>query len=674
MPSATPKQNEPLIDTLTWCLATARAPVVRPISQWVEDELVLPNGPFAGQRYRHGYHPASRHWFAAIDSGRWRRFAATAPTQNGKTLMGYVAPVLYHLFELQETVIVGLPSMDMANDKWSEDFLPLIEASKYRECMPDSGEGSRGGQVKRSIHFKNGATLRFLSGGGGDKKRAGYTARVLAVTETDGMDESSEGSREADKIEQLEGRTRAFGEAARIYLECTVSIETGRIWQEVSNGTDSRILRPCPHCRAFVAPERENLLGWQTAETEGVSGETAHWSCPACAAKWTEAERWAAAERSILVHRGQEVTPDGKVVGAGVPTQTFGLRWSAIDNPFATAKQLGIEEWGAARSANRESADRKMRQFVWCLPYESPDLDLTPLDAKEVAERFATDKRGVPPADTVAIVVGIDTGKRKLHWTALALRASGGVAVIEYGDQTVESDRLGIKKALREALGKLAAYFDEGWTGANGQCWSPAQVWVDSGWHEHTDAVYGFCAAANEGLEPGSEQYRPAKGYGEGQPRVGCYHAPTKRSRDVLHVGENYHLARLRRNGRLVPGVILAHVDGDHWKSELHDRLSMPADEPDAMTLYRSADPDEHQEFVEQLTAEKQVETFVPGRGTVRKWERMRRNNHKLDSTYTALAAGDFARTLLASRQAKKTGWFDKKRREKTHDIHARPL
>jgi phage terminase large subunit GpA-like protein len=668
MTSAPSIENpSPLHDTLAWCLASARAPVVRPISQWVEDEIVLPNGPFAGQRYRHRYHPASRHWFGAIDSGRWRRFAATAPTQNGKTLMGYVAPVLYHLFELQETVIVGLPSMDMANDKWSEDFLPLIEASRYREHMPDSGEGSRGGQVKRSIHFKNGATLRFLSGGGGDKKRAGYTARVLAVTETDGMDESSESSREADKIEQLEGRTRAFGDGARIYLECTVSIDTGRIWQEVQHGTDSRILRPCPHCAKYVAPERENLLGWQTAETEGVSGETSHWTCPACAAPWTEAERWAASAQSMLVHRGQEVTPEGEIVGEAAATQTFGLRWSAVDNPFATAKQLGVEEWRAARAANRENADRKMRQFVWCLPYESPDLDLTPLDPDAVASRSANDKRGVPPSDTIAVVVGVDTGKRKLHWTAIALRSSGGLAVIEYGSQTVEADRLGTTKALLLALGQLEIYFGDGWTGAAGQSWSPAQVWIDSGWHEHTDAVYSFCATANKGLDPGKEQFRPAKGYGEGQMLVGRYVAPTKRSRDVLFVGDNYHLARLRRNGRLVPGVIVAHCDGDHWKSKLHDRLSMPADQPDAMTLYRPADPFEHAEFTAHLTAEKQVESFVPGRGTVRKWERISRKNHWLDSTYTGVAASDFTRAVqLASQRTSKDGtWFESKTEKK---------
>lgn len=107
--AATALPNQPLIEEADWALTMATAPVVRTCSQWVEDEIILPNGPFSGERYRHARHPASRLWFAEIDSGRWTRFAATAPTQNGKSLMCYVAPVLYHLFEIGETVIVGLP-------------------------------------------------------------------------------------------------------------------------------------------------------------------------------------------------------------------------------------------------------------------------------------------------------------------------------------------------------------------------------------------------------------------------------------------------------------------------------------------------------------------------------------------------------------------------------------
>jgi hypothetical protein len=67
---------------------------------------------------------------------------------------------------------VLLPDMDMAADKWREDILPVIEQARFREYMPTRGGGSRGGRVE-SLQFTNGATLKFMSGGGGDKSRAG---------------------------------------------------------------------------------------------------------------------------------------------------------------------------------------------------------------------------------------------------------------------------------------------------------------------------------------------------------------------------------------------------------------------------------------------------------------------------------------------------------------------
>lgn len=645
--------REALNSTWEWFGGISKAPVLRPMSKWVEDEIILPNGPYAGEFYRHRRHPVSRLWFAAIDSGRWSRFAATGPTQNGKTLMCYVVPVLYHLFEMAETVVIGLPSMDMANDKWELDFKPVIESSKFRDLLPVSGEGSRGGQVKRAIRFRNGAVLRFMSAGGSDKKRAGYTSRVIAITETDGMDEPGEASREADKIEQIEARSRAFGKSKRIYLECTVSIELGRIWQEIKSGSDSRIARPCPHCKAWVTPEREHLKGWQTAASEDEAAEQTTWTCPACSEPWTEEHRRESAEKAVLVHRGQEVTPEGEIVGTEPKTQTLGFRWSAIDNPFADAGELGREEWLAKKSKDRENAEKKQRQFVFCLPYEPPDVDMIPLDADEIQQRVERAcKRGMVPAWAKYITVGVDTGKRQLHWTAIAASADDSrTSVIEYGRQPVEADRLGVFRALVEGLAAVRKYLEQGWHAQDGTRFVPSQVWIDSGYHEHTDAVYAFCQQASQGDLRGQERYRPTKGYGEGQSRIGRYIAPNHKQADVTSVGRELHLSHVKRNGKVLPGVILVHMNSDHWKSELHQRLSQPLDQPGAMSLYEASDTFGHSEFSSHIVAERQVEKFQPGRGTIVVWERIDRNNHWLDSSYAALAAAVW---LGANHTAKK--------------------
>ncbi len=276
-----------------WAAQQALAPRIRPISQFAEDEIVLPSGPDEGLHFRLDRQPFSRIWFAQIESGRWNRHLFTGPQQIGKTLIASLIPLLWHLFEVQERVIFGLPNMEMAGDKWRDEILPVIERTKYRELLPRSGGGSRGGTVE-AIKFRHGRTLKFMSGGGSDKRRASYTSRVLIVTEIDDLDDSGGGSDEADKLKQMEGRTRAYGDRKAVYLECTVSTEAGRTWQELTTSTHSRLALPCPHCGVYVTPEREHLRGWQEAATEFLAKQQGAFYCPACGEAWSEGDRLAA--------------------------------------------------------------------------------------------------------------------------------------------------------------------------------------------------------------------------------------------------------------------------------------------------------------------------------------------------------------------------------------------
>jgi phage terminase large subunit GpA-like protein len=138
----------------------------------------------------------------------------------------------------------------------------------------------------------------------------------------------------------------------------------------------------------------------------------------------------------------------------------------------------------------------------------------------------------------------------------------------------------------------------------------------------------------NRNVKEGKERYRPSKGYGEGQRRIGRYRAPRNKTNEVVWIGRECYLGRVMRKGRKLRGVMLMHVNSDHWKSEYHQRLAMPADQPGAVTLYDPADPLEHSTFAAHLTAERQLETE---KGIV--WERVDRNNHFLDAGYLSTAA-----------------------------------
>jgi phage terminase large subunit GpA-like protein len=570
----------------------------------------------------------------------------TGPGQNGKSLLGFVIPVCHLLFELGETVFVGIPDMRLADEKWRVDFLPTIEAS-FPDMLPTKGPGSKGGTIKDSVTFTNGARLKFMSAGQGDAGLAGPTTRNLVMTEVDKYDTAGETSREADPIRQMEARTNAFRDfGRRILMECTVSIPDGRIWQEIKGGTDSRLYHPCPHCGQWTSWEREHLVGWQDAPDVHAAGDAAAWKCPACEQIFREDERRKMHEKTLLVHRGQEVTADGEIVGAEPRTETFGLRWSAFDNPFVGTARLGKDEWLTKRASNKESAEKAARQFIWTIPYESADIELTPVNPEEIRERMSESKQGIVPDNAIAVTVGIDTGKYRLHWVAAAILPDNRGAVIDYGEQKTDSKTVGTIKGIQDALALLRSHFDSGWQSSDGRLHVPQQVWIDSGYHEHKQSVYNSCKATNTelGREFGDEIYRPTKGFAEGHKQMTRYYQPRELTTSVQYIGTEFDM-RLQLDDQ----VYLVHVNADFWKARVQEGLSMDPQSDGAISLYLTPDQYHHQDYAQQIAAEKQVEEWHQDRGFLKVFKVVSRENHFLDATYLALAAGQFVREMNAS-------------------------
>lgn len=593
--------------------------------KFAEQEIVIPNGPYEGRKYNVDRQPYARLFFEAVDSGHYNRVFATGPTQSGKTLTCLVIPIMYHLFELNETVIIGVPDLDMANDKWTLDLKPVLDRSRYADMLPVDGAGSRGGKIV-SIVFRNGAVLRFMSGGGSDKSRAGFTSRVVAVTEVDGMDERGGTSDEADKLKQLEGRSRAYGNRKRIYGECTLTTEHGRTYQEISAGTDSKLYICCPLCKGWVRPEREHVQGWQSADTEIQARGEGGFACPKCSALWSEEQRRAANRSIKLVHKGQEIDGNGSIVGPEPHTQTLGFRWSAVNNLFVTGGDVAAELWLATRARDEDNAERELSQFVFATPHKLGVTDMVSLEIKGILARTQPIGRGIVPPETQFITVASDLGKYYAHWVAMAWQRDASARIIDYGRVEVPSEQWGEEKALRLALGEMwDRAMVTGWVDHSGRQWLPLEFWVDSGYA--TPVVYEFARAKGQKL-------RPIKGYGSTQD-VGqgkLYRPQNAETGNVKEIGEQYHFTWLPEDR-----VYLVHIDADHWKTWLQRRLTDPQEKPGAMTLYKG-ELNEHLRLARHLTAERAIEEFVAGKGIVKRWVRDRGDNHWLDAAYISCA------------------------------------
>jgi phage terminase large subunit GpA-like protein len=593
----------------------------RSITQFAEQEIIIPNGPFSGQYFNVQTQPFVRLYFGAIESRKYQRFAVVGPTQSGKTLCASVIPTLYQLFECADDVVFGAPTIDLAKDKWTKDFAPVIRHTRYAHLMPTKGTGARGG-TPTGINFLNGASLRFMTGGSSDKGVAGYTARVIAITEVDGMDDAMSTSREADRISQLEVRGDAFGLSKRVYLECTASIPDGRIWREYKEGSHCVIEKPCPYCGAWVTPEREHIRGWRDCASERAVVDAAYFVCPACDHPLTATDR-------VDMNHACRARVDNH------DSLTFSFSWNAFDNLFWTPGEVGLDEWRAAHRPEheRDNAEKVQHQFKWAMPYESKIDDLEEVIELNLADAVYVYKRGVVPEWADILTFGADVHAKLLYWSLVAWKLDGTCHVADYGKIENPHKDHGQEEAVRLGLVDLNTLAQTSWPQNNKS--QPKKLnggLVDARWLP--DVVVGVVAPPLFPVQ-GFSAFANFKKF------RGRYSKPKLTNDIVKQIGDGWHKERRKtEKGTRYVGFV---VDSDDAKSFVHRRLATPQGQPGAMTFFQNTEPDGHKEFLDHLTSERQVlkkgiiiwvEAVDPVTG------QKRTQNHWLDCMgYAAMAA-----------------------------------
>ena len=660
------KTTSPLAEELKRFVAAARPRRLRTLTEFAEREIIIPDGPFEGLRFRTDRAPWTRLLFTAIDSRQFTEHHITGPSQAGKTLSGFVIPLLHILFEQRETLICGVPTSDMFADKWREDIEPAIARTRFREWLPRRGAGSKGG-IGSAIQFTHGPTLRFMTGGGSDKTVAGFTTRNLVVTETDGFDKQGSTSREASRIRQLYARLRAFRGRERIITECTLSTVDGFTHRAITDGSDSAIMLPCHACNQYVKPEREHLIGWQNAETEHDARTATTFICPACGAPWTDDQRKHANAAAVLLHKGQSITPDGTIEGDDLTTRSFGFRFSAVNNPFIPAAEIGVDEWKAKRDPNEDNAEREMKQFVWALPYEPPRFTDNELKWDTLARRTRPIERAILPADTAHITVGVDIGRRLMHWVLLASRHDFACHIADYGRIEVASDQFGMEKAIHIALLQLHDFCSAGFAQEDhDEPRLPHQVWVDAGFQGGEEGkhhvVYQFMQEVSTDPTRRTDRYRPIIGRGEASKTRQKYLGPKNTGTIIQHLGDEYHVFR-----SLQHCVDIVEINVDHWKGYTHDRLRQQIHSLDGrlitpvpaggMTLFQAPHV-EHTWMCKHIVAEKQTLVVKPDAGSYVKFVKVgSQENHGLDALVYATTGAHLcgARIIVAPKTVTQT-------------------
>ena len=606
---------------------------IRPLLQFAEEEIIFPKGwLYEGEHYSTHRFPFQKTLFEWITSEKWYRFFLEAARQSSKTFPFLIA-TLWHLFEIRESMLIGLPNLDFAEEFWVEKLFPMIEASKYRDQLPDRGPGSRGGPVRNYIQFRNGSTLYFASEG------FSKTIRVVFFTEIYRLKEGKKSKNSKAKVEagafyQMEQCTTAYDLSARIYGECIPTDGNDKVHKEVEGGTDSKIWMKCPHCGKHVPPLRDQFRGWQDAEDELTAAEVSRYYCNECETAWNEKDREYALDNYKILHKGQSVGKNGKIRGKEPRTMTLGLNWPRFQSGMASMAKIAIEEWRAEFADSDTDADPKQAiyNYLWGMVYK-PDIELLPEMTKEIVlSRIARSLRYEVPPQTEALTVFIDVGLYTCWYTAWAWWGYMQGRCIDYGSfnvpQNVAHPRIAVKNALLEFDNNV---LKNGFIRDDESIYVHDMCFVDMGYQR--DAVYDFILT----VDRGQTRYRATQG--DGSNKNEKWSDAKARTKTKTRILGNHYYTEVQPSG-----IFLTHLDVDWLKTQIHNGFFAPEGADGALTLYNVKDPREHVDFGKQIAAEAPE---IQKDGSI-KWIVLNRRNHDLDCSAGAFGGALFCGMILS--------------------------
>ena len=253
------------------------------------------------------------------------------------------------------------------------------------------------------------------------------------------------------------------------------------------------------------------------------------------------------------------------------------------------------------------------------------------LTAAIVQSRMSGLARRQLPINATALTAAIDLGKYRCHWVVTAWWHGAGGVVVDYGVAEVYGTDKGMDAEASEPAiyNALLNWRDEllqkKFVDGSGTERKVDFCMVDSG--SFTNAAYQFCR------EVGGV-FHPSKGY---QP-----YTPKKANTATIIAGANMHASRLSS-----AGVWLYELDTAYWKQFVHERFLTPTfDEQNmlrrgSLSLFTLDGSQRHASYSQHITAEEFVSEFKEGKGTKQYWAVRNDNNHWLDATYMAAAAGE---------------------------------
>ncbi|MBF0444627.1 MAG: phage terminase large subunit family protein [Magnetococcales bacterium] len=555
-----------------------RPPPPRTADQWADQCRILPQGSAEPGPWRSARTPYMIQIMRACSDPHYKRIIAVMGSQMGKS-EGLFNVIGHRLDDDPAPVLFIAPNQKLAESVSNDRVMKMFKS------VPSLwSKLAKGKQNKMTEKFIAGVRLGF-GWAGSATELSSHPAGIVLVDERDRMGNDVDG--EGDPVELAEARTSTFPDG-KVIVTSTPTIEGGSpIWALYEEGTRFQWAWPCPECGEYFSPRFE-LLTWPKDATPQQTLKEARIQCPVCDALIGDEHKTAMNARGVYVAPGQEITPQGEIIGDPPDSDTASFWVSGLCSPWRTFGQRAKSFLEATRSKEPGRIQAVINTGfgeLYKMSGEAPDWERV----AELRGGYSSDEI---PKGVQRITCGVDVQKNRLVY---AVRGWG----VNFESWLIRAGELWGETEYSEVWNQLSALLQTNW----GKLQISLML-IDSGYRpgsarQPINQIYEFCRR-------NPRRAAPAKGHD-------TQDKPVKSAKIEID----------SRGGIAKRGLQLWHIDSDYFKSWVHGRIEWPAGEPGAWHLSDDVTDD----YCQQIVAEQRL---VKASGKVT-WIKTRKDNHFLD-------------------------------------------
>lgn len=555
------------------------------VSEWAAQNIIVPDGPYAGARYRKDVNPYLIGIMDAWGNREVEEVIVCGAPQVGKTLLLYSC-LAYCVEYRPAPRMLAMPDDETMKAVVEEKLKPLFRKSRGVSKLYQGVKG-------RKVSFADSTNI-WLSSAASASQRASISVQDIF------LDEEALYQRYAghgDPVIDFLERTNSYANTRKILrISKPVGDKACSIVQALETCDEVRSYYcVCPACGVAQEMAEENFFiqGYEgkkedTLEIAKIEREKlGRYRCPHCKLEWSDAMRDRAVKAGFW--QAKEIVLNPRKIGFHLP----GVISSAISLSKVVSLKLSLSHTDDA------AKHQAYANGIWARAY-NPVIHKTSEDAimqlvdKELAPKTV-------PIGSVALTCAIDMQKRGFWFMVMAWDKKLNGTIIDYGRLLTFDEVYGL--VFQSAYGMEES---------NEQA---------SLWRAILDTGGGISDI--EGITRGEEAYAFVRQYG-----MGVLHASKGNSHKQVNPVIWSLVERMPRSKMTISGGLKLHLlDTDYFKSLATARLRPDAIQP--LVLHSGA--------CEVLSRQLCSEELVL-QGNKRVWKRKHKDNHFFDCLCMNLA------------------------------------